>query len=173
MKEDKFVTNRIAIVLIVVVVVLAVAGITACTSASYQSDPDNSAPTYAKPTSNNTGSLTTASASVQVQQTPSPNISALDIDYADFIPEIKFGDLICSFVQNNEETFLYSDVSYDDVLKYAGNIKDMGYDLKSEEGSRSDDNYQAELYNSEHDVSVYLKYSQSGLSIKVYLEKDN
>lgn len=173
MKEDKLVTNRIAIVLIVVVVVLAVTGITACTSTSNQSDTDNSAPTYTKPTSNNAGSLTTASASVQVQQTPSPNIASPDIDYSDFIPEVEFGDLICSFVQNNEETFLYSDVSYDDVIKYAGNIKDMGYDIKNEDGSKSDDSYRAELYNSEHDVSVYLKYSQSGLSIKVYLEKDN
>ena len=72
-------TNRIAIVLIVVVVVMAVTGITACTSTSNQSDTDNSAPTYTKPTSNNAGSLTTASASVQVQQTPSPNIASPEI----------------------------------------------------------------------------------------------
>ncbi len=164
-------TNRIAIVLIVIVVVLAVVGITACTPTS--DDPDTDASAYTKPTANNTDPITYDSAGVQAQQTTSPNISVPDIDYSDFIPEIKFGDLICSFVQNNEGTFLYSDVSYDDVVKYARSIKDMGYDLKSEDGSRTDDSYQAELYNAKHDVSVYLKYSQSGLSIKVIPEKDN
>ena len=100
-----------------------------------------------------------------------PNIIFKSVDFDSLLPTVEFGTPLLSFMNDDSEgkTYLFIDVSYSDVKDYSVLLIENGFAMQKHDYSKAKDYYNAEFYNSSENVYASINYSDSSLSLVVYL----